>query len=123
MIEILGFPEDHLKEVVKQVVEKLKNENGIAVIQSEVHEPQVIQEKFFSSFIEAEIKINDFNKLLHFCYEYLPSTIELLDVEKVTITNREFTIGINEMLQKIHNYNIIINNISNRLQKLEKTDQ
>lgn len=107
-IEVLGYPEDHVKTTIEKVVEKLKNEEGIKIIKSEIQKTEKIKENFFASFAETEMKINDFSRLLNFCYNYLPSSLEILDAGKITLPIREFSMGINEMLAKLHHYNLIV---------------
>ena len=70
-IEVLGYPESHIDEVIKKIIEKLKTEDGIKLIKEEIHQAEKVKEEFFVSFVDVEIKINDFNKLLNFCYDYL----------------------------------------------------
>src|SRR3989344_8233902 len=101
-IEVMGYPEDHIKEVIQKVIENLKKEEGIKVIKEETLAPELVKEKFFSCFTDIELKINDFKMLLNFCYHYLPSNIEILDAEKIIIPPREFVVGLNGMLEKLH---------------------
>ncbi len=118
-IEVLGFPEDHVKEVMNKVIEKLKTEEGMELLKQELTDTAKIKEKFFSTFVEVEMKMHDFAKLLNFCYDYLPSGLEILDTEKITMPIREFSFGLNEMLGKLHHFNILINNLSTRIEQLE----
>ncbi|MBI2148076.1 hypothetical protein HYU23_00190 [Candidatus Woesearchaeota archaeon] len=122
IIEVLGFPEEHVKEVTQKVVEKIKSEDRINLINSKISEPEKVKEKFFSCFAELEMKIHDFSKLLGFCFDYLPSSLEILDTEKITIPAREFHLAISEILDILHNYNITVNNLSARLKHLEKNE-
>ena len=122
-IEVLGYPEDHVKEVMDKVIEKLKKEEGFQILKEEINKPEKVKETFFASFAELEIKLNDFSKLIHFCYDYLPSGLEVLDTEKVTLPIREFSSALNEMLAKLHNYNIVLTNLSSKLESLEKENK
>ena len=123
IIEVMGFPEEHVKLVTEKVIEKLKTEDRISIIKETVHPPEKIKEKFFSCFAEVEMKITDFSKLLGFCYDYLPSSIEILDTEKITLPVREFHFAMSEMLDKLHHYNLTVTNLTNRLNHIEKKDQ
>lgn len=123
IIEVMGFPEEHVKEVTEKVIEKLKAEDRITVIKDTLHPAQKVKEKFFSCFAEVELKIHDFSKLLGFCYDYLPSSVEILDTEKVVIPVREFHFALNETLEKLHHYNLTVTNLTNRLTQLEKKNQ
>ena len=116
-IEVLGYPEDHVEKVISKVIEKLKNEEGIKVLKEKLQKPEKVKENFFASFVELEMKINDFNKLLNFCYDYLPSSLEILDTEKITLPIREFSLGINEMIAKLHHYNLVMSNLSTKLKQ------
>lgn len=120
IIEILGFPEEHVKEVTLKIIEKLKTEEGITLTKDQIHPAEKIKDRFFSCFAEVELKVHDFSKLLKFCYDYMPSSIDILDTEKVTMPIREFNFGINEMLECLHQYNIAVNNLTNKIKQLEK---
>ena len=120
IIEILGFPEEHVKEITQKVIEKIKTEDRISIIKETLHEPQKVKETFFSCFAEVEMKIHDLSKLMGFCYDYLPSSLEILDAEKITIPVREFHFAINEMLEKLHSYNFTVNNLSAKIKQIEK---
>lgn len=119
-IEVIGYPEDHVKEVMQKIIEKLKTEDGLQILKNEVHPTEKVKEKFFATFVDIEMKINDFGKVLHFCYDYLPSSFEIIDADKITIPTREFSAGISEMIVKLHQYNLIVNNLSNKITELQK---
>ena len=120
-IEVLGYPEDHIKKTTEKLIEKLKSEEGIQVIKKEIQNPEKIKETFFASFVEIEMKVNDFSKLLKFCHDYLPSNLEILDTENITLTSREFSIGLNELIAKLHHYNLVLNNLAGKVKKQETT--
>jgi len=111
IIEVLGYPEEHVNAVSKNVLEKLKTEQGIKVIKDTLNSAEKVKDIIFSSFIEVEIKANDFQRLIIFCYDYLPSTLEILDSDKIVMPTREFSHGLNELLAKLHHYNLVMNNL------------
>lgn len=111
VIEVLGRPESHVLEVINKVIEKLKADEGITLIKHEISNPEVIKETFFASYAEVEIKVLNFSKLLSFCYDYLPTTIEILDSEKIVLSAREFSNGLNDSLYRLHQYNTVVNNL------------
>lgn len=111
MIEVLGKPESHVVEVINKVIEKLKTEKGVELLKHEISNAELIKEQFYSIFAQVEVKIMTFSGLLNFCYDYLPSSIEILDTEKVAMSAREFSNGLNESLIKLHQYNLMVNNL------------
>ncbi len=120
IVEVLGYPEEHVNEVAKNVLEKLKTEQGIKIVKETLNKAEKVKDVIFSSFIEVEIKINDFQKLMDFCYNYLPSTLEILDSNKVIMPIREFTNGLNELLTKLHHYNLVMNNLIHENSELKE---
>lgn len=120
IIEVLGMPEKHIVDVVDKVLEKLKNENGITLEKQEVSKPELVKEKYYAIFAEVEIKAINFTKLLQFCYDYMPTSIEILDMDKIAMPVREFTNGINDSLIRLHQYNITVANLNQKVKELEQ---
>ena len=100
-----------LKEEALKAEEKLKAEEGIKVIKVNVMVAEKLKD-MFSSFVEVELKIPDLGKLNYFCFHYLPSSVEVLDTEEVSSSGREFTNYLNDILATVHEYNLIIANLT-----------
>lgn len=97
---------------MKKVIEKLRGEQGIKVIKEQIVPAEKMKEQMFSSFAEVDVKISDLNKLNYFCFHYLPSSVEVLDTENVTISSREFTNYLNDLLATVHQYNMTMANLN-----------
>ena len=119
IIEVLGFPVEHVDETMKRVVEKLKTEEGFKVLKETVVPAEKVKE-MFSSFCEVEVKLTDLGKLNYLCLHYLPSSIEILDVENVTFTAREFTQYLNDLIAVVHQYNMLVANANAQNQMLKE---
>ena len=118
-MEVIGFPEEHVNKVATNVLEKLKKEENIEVIKEDLPKAEKVKESIFAAMIEVELKINNYAKLMHFCYDYLPSTIEIVDMEKIAMPAREFTNGLNDLIAKLHQYNLTLNNLMNHIEKIQ----
>ena len=119
IIEVLGFPVEHVDETMKRVVEKLKTEEGFKVLKETVVPAEKVKE-MFSSFCEVEVKLTDLGKLNYLCLHYLPSSIEILDVENVTFSTREFTQYLNDLIAVVHQYNMLVANANAQNQMLKE---
>ncbi|MFA4887663.1 MAG: hypothetical protein WC595_05605, partial [Candidatus Nanoarchaeia archaeon] len=106
-------------ETMKRVVEKLKTEEGFKVLKETVVPAEKVKE-MFSSFCEVEVKLTDLGKLNYLCLHYLPSSIEILDVENVTFTTREFTQYLNDLIAVVHQYNMLVANANAQNQMLKE---
>ncbi len=120
IVEVLGFPQQHVDEVMKKVIEKLRKEEGIKIIKENVAVAEKMKQEMFSSFVELELKIKDLAKLNYFCFHYLPSSVEIFSDENVITSRREFTNYLNDMLATVHEYNLIIANLNAEIKKLKE---
>ena len=116
IIEIAGSPKEYVENVIKEVVEKIKNEKKI--LKYKIFEAQE-KEKLFFTFTEIEIDFDNFEELTGFCLDYFPSSIEILD-EKVDIKREELEHTLNDLLAKLHQYDMTLKNLKAELIILKK---
>lgn len=120
-----GFPQRHVNQVIDKVVEKIKTEEKFKVVSINKNEATQLKE-FWTGFIELELLFNDLVTLNHFCFDYLPSSIEILNKESIDIQRETLTLVLNDMLVNMHKYNMHITNLNaeNEVlrQKLEKVN-
>lgn len=119
IIEVAGFPEKHVNEVMLKIIENLKKEPKIKVMKEEIAEAKPAKE-VFAGFMEFELEIETLDKLLFFCYNYLPSSIELLETKDMKLSTEEFRTGINDLLAYLHRINFMVSNINAENEFLKK---
>ena len=86
LVEIAGFPESHVNEIMEKILEKLEKENGNKIIKKDVGKA----EKYFSGAIEIADKdttIDDLQK----AYIYYNSGLSYLANNDTIICNEKFT--------------------------------
>ncbi|MBS3134892.1 hypothetical protein J4406_00775 [Candidatus Woesearchaeota archaeon] len=115
IIEVAGSPKEHIEEVMTKVVEKIKSEQQI--LKYKIFEAQQ-KEKLFFTFTEMEIDFSNFEKLIGFCLDYFPSSIEIID-EEVDIKRKELENVTNDLLAKLHEYDMILKNLKAELYLLK----
>lgn len=116
IIEVAGFPKKHVDEVMLKIIENLRKDPDIKLIKEEIAEAQQVKE-VFSGFMELEIEFVNFHKLLSFCQNYLPSSIEVVDTKEIKLTPEEFRSGISDLLAHLHRLNILVSNIQAKEQQ------
>lgn len=119
IIEVAGFPEKHVNDVMLKIIENLKKEPKIKITKEEIAEARPAKD-VFSGFMEFELEIETFDKLLFFCYNYLPSSIELLEAKDMKLSTDEFRSGINDLLAYLHRINFMVSNINAENEFLKK---
>lgn len=119
IIEVAGFPQDHVNEVILKVMENLRKELKIKILKEAIAEAQPAKE-VFSGFMELEIYIETFDRLIYFCQTYLPSSIEVLDTTEVKLTTEEFRNGMNDLIAYMHRLNLVVSNMQAQLQQTKQ---
>jgi hypothetical protein len=105
IIEIVGGPKEHVEDTLKKVVKNLKD--NFKVLRYKIYETKEIK-KLWSAFSEIEIEFDSLNKLFGLCYDYFPSSIEILEPIKFELKNKDFEDLLNDLLAKLHLYSMII---------------
>ena len=111
IVEVMGFPKEHVDETLLKVLENLKKEEGLKITKEEIVPAEVMKEQMFSSFFIVELSCASMQRLHHFCFFYLPSSLELLDQNEVMMSANEFTSVMNDLLAALHQYNMTVSNL------------
>jgi len=112
IIEMLGAPKEHIQDTLKGYIEKIKTEEkNMTVRRVEYAEPKEVN-AFFSIFAELEIDFHDMPALTYFCFDYMPSSIEIYEPEELTYSCNEFTDFMNDLQARLHKFDSLIKNLS-----------
>lgn len=101
IIEVLGKPKEHVEETIKQYVEKIKKNKNFTILDEQFSEPKE-QEDLFSVFVELEALAKNSAELLFFCFDYMPSSIEIIQPGELTYKKNEFSGFLNDMQARLH---------------------
>ncbi|MDD5133406.1 MAG: hypothetical protein PHD81_01185 [Candidatus Nanoarchaeia archaeon] len=111
IIEIAGFPEEHIKKVMNEVMENLEKEKGIQVITKDVAEVKKVQETLWSTFADLELQLDDMEVLTNFCFNYMPSSVEIIEPLKLDGEIKPIENMINDLLARLHNFTMYLKNL------------
>src|SRR3989338_5648551 len=106
ILEILGAPKEYIEQTLKEYVAKLKKE-GVE-IKKEKFEEAKPADKLFSTFAEIEAQFQDINDLLSFCFEALPSSVEIIEPLELKINAPQLTGFLNDLQARLHEADLII---------------
>ncbi len=109
IIEMLGGPADYIFKTLKDYIITQK-EGGLKVIKEEYHEP-IQQEKLFSAFVELDLSFKDVNAVLSFCFECMPSSIEIYEPEKLFVPLQQFNGFLNDLQARLHDADMIVKTV------------
>ena len=110
IIEILGKLKDHVEKTIANVVEELKKREGLTLINEKIAKTKKL-ETFFSSYVEVELKLSTMDQLIDFCFDFLPSNIEIIEPEEMNLDSHLLAEYMNDLLAKLHQQSMIIRNM------------
>ncbi len=108
VIEIAGFPREHIEQTMSKLMENIKENYNVAKF--DAFEASQLKE-VWSTFGEVEIYFDNADKVVGFCIDYLPSSVEILEPQNVNIESFGFADILNDLIGKLHQYETVIRNL------------
>lgn len=107
IIEVLGKPKEHVEDAIKEYIEHIKEDSELVVMNEDYSEIKE-QGKLWSKFVELDLVIKGTKKLISFCFEYMPSSIEVVKPEHLAMTNPELSNFLNDLQARLHNVDMAV---------------
>ncbi|MGB9675511.1 MAG: hypothetical protein ACPLYW_02900 [Candidatus Nanoarchaeia archaeon] len=122
IIEIVGMPEAHVAQTIILLGEKFAaGDPEVNVLSKKVREPiQLPNSSLYSAFIEFEIEVASLATLLGLIYDYMPSSIEILEPEQITESLQNLNALLNDLAAKLHSYDATIKELVAKLTLAKK---
>ena len=110
IIEVVGFPEDHIKDAIVKIVDNIKEKKHIKIVNMYIEETKKL-DKMFATFAELELDMPGLQDVIDFCFDYLPSSVEILEPEYINEKSIDLAGVLNDLMLKLHEYNMVIRNL------------
>lgn len=108
IIEILGRPQEHIKQALQKLLENLNTEKGVCVLEKTIHEPKQIEGKdIYTAFADVTLEVDKPSNLLYLVFAYMPSHIEIIAPETTALTKTDFSELANGITSRLHQYDSI----------------
>ncbi len=107
IIEIVGMPKEHVEKTMRQVVELIEKDEEIKKLNHDTAEAKLVKE-MWSTFTEFELEFNNFKKLTDFCFNFMPSSIEIIEPETNKLSSGSIEEMLNDVLAKLHQYDMAL---------------
>src|SRR3989338_11361956 len=112
IIEVVGLPKEHVSETLNKLIEKIRDDNVLILEKQEIFEPVELKDmKLFSSFVEADIRFIGIDKLVGFCFDFTPSSVEILEPLSFIFDAKFMNCILNDFVTKLHRYTMLIRNL------------
>ena len=90
ILEVLGKPQEYVEKSLKGYIEHIKEDSELVVLNEEIAEIKE-QGPMFSQFVELDLVIKSPKKLIAFCFQYMPSSLEIIKPEHFSMNHSEFS--------------------------------
>jgi|TARA_Y100000310_G_scaffold336554_1_gene421437 hypothetical protein len=119
IIEVLGKPKEHVEKTIRMYVDKIKNDSGFIVLKSEFADAKE-KEDLWTTFVELELIIKGIQKLIAFCFDYMPSSVEILKPEEFSMKKSTIEDLLNDLQARLHQVDMIVKQQKNENEFLRK---
>ena len=107
IIEVLGKPKEHIENALKEYIEHIKEDSELVIL-DEQYSVAKEEESLWSKFVELELVIKGTRKLIGFCFEYMPSSLEVLKPEQLIMTSNELSNFLNDLQSRLHSVDMAV---------------
>ena len=107
IIEVLGKPKEHVDNALKEYIGHIKEDHELVVLSEDYSEAKE-QGSLWSKFVEMDLVIKGTKKLISFCFEYMPSSLEVLKPEHLIMTNAELSNFLNDLQARLHSVDMVV---------------
>lgn len=106
IIEVMGTPKEYIIEALEKIVNSIKEEKNIKILESKIHDPVEVkeQEGIYSTFSEIELQTKDLFDLTLLMFKYMPSHVEIIYPESLKVENNFMNTVLNEIIRRLHGY-------------------
>jgi len=119
IVEMVGAPKDYISKTLKQYIDQISEKKQMVLLKKKYSTPKK-QDKLFSLFADIEFLIKDASELAFFCFDYMPSSIEIVEPEKFYYNAIDFAAFFNDLQARLHKLDMVMKNLTARSQVLEK---
>ena len=103
IIEVLGKPQEHVETAIKKYVQNLKEDKRYHVVREEYAEiKKQEQHDLWAGFAELEFQTEKMEDIISFCFDYMPSLIEIIEPEELTFEDVDVSHFLNDLQAKLH---------------------
>jgi len=108
VIEVLGKPKKHIENSLKNYITNLKKEEQYEVVNEEYADIKKQEEQdLWAAFAEIEVKTSKINDLIAFCFNYMPSTIEIIEPSELKLSRSDVSNFLNDLQARLHHVDMV----------------
>jgi hypothetical protein len=109
ILEILGRPAENVQQGLSSLIKRISSESGVRIIEETTHAPIEVKtaKDLYSSFSELVLELDSLDYYFGILFAYMPSHVEIITPENLSISNQNLNELGNRILQRLHEYDSI----------------
>jgi len=111
VLEVLGKPKEHVEQALKGYIEKLKKDDKFEILKEDYAEMKKQESELWATFAELEMKAKSIKEVTDFCFDYMPSIIEIVDPKELKIGEQELSEFFNDLQARLHQVDMVAKNL------------
>jgi hypothetical protein len=119
IIEVLGKPKKHVEKSIQLYADAINKDSDLIILKKEFADAKE-KEGLWATFVEMEMVIKGLPKLIAFCFDYMPSSIEILKPEELIMTRSTIADFANDLQSRLHDVDMVIKKLKNENDFLKK---
>ena len=124
VIEMLGKPQQHIEDTLKEYIKKLREDKRYAVVSVDFAEARKQPEgEYWAAFAEVEVTTSLLQNVTLFCFEYMPSSVEMIGPQEVKLNDIECSTFFNDLQARLHQLDMIAKQTKTEVVYLRKNVQ
>ncbi len=112
IVEMVGKPKEHVEKTLKDYLKTIDEQKDIQLISEDFSEAKPVEGEMFSAFVEVEILAKGVDKVANFCFDYMPSSIEIIDPESIKYRSSDFTDFLNDLQSRLHDLDMTVKTVN-----------
>jgi len=119
IIEILGKPKEHVENSSRMYVDKIKIDPELILLKEDFAKAEE-KEGLWSTFVELEMVVKGVRKLIAFCFDYMPSSVQILKPDEFSMSRSFIEDFANDLQARLHQVDMVVKQQKNENEFLKK---
>jgi len=115
VIEVLGKPKEHVEKTMKDILDMLKKgevkegakKAKYELLKAQIYEAEKSGDVLWSGIMDLELKFRDLESLIGFCFDYMPSSIDIAEPKKIEFDATTMNGLLNDLIAQVHKYDML----------------
>ncbi|HIH11784.1 TPA: hypothetical protein HA241_06345 [Candidatus Woesearchaeota archaeon] len=108
IVEVLGKPKEHVDKSLKQYIAALRQDPHFKLLREEYADLKKHDDSdLWAAFAELEVETPALKHVIVFCFEYMPSMIEIIEPVALTVKDVDLSQFFNDLQARLHNVDMV----------------